>query len=281
MKKTMLAVITTAALTVASWQATAKEMPVTTAQLENQAVLAVDWVQQSGEYRALAYQAFNSARMAFDDIHKLDLNHVSKVHRSDKLKKAVVVDLDETMVDNSAYAAWRIKHGQSYSSKTWHEWEKAGKATAIPGAVAFANYVNSHGGTMFYVSNRSHASYAETVKNLKELGFTGVNDKTVLLKTTTSDKAARRDKITSEGYKIVMLIGDNLDDFDSDVIHQSNKVRRDHVDANKALYGIKYIVLPNPTYGGWEPGMAKDYFKLSNEGKNKVRHDALNAWDGK
>lgn len=273
MKKKILAMIVTSALTVTSWQAAAKESPVSTGQLENQALLAVDWVQQSGEYQALAYQAFNAARLSFNNL-KISPENIHK-------KLAVVVDLDETMIDNSAYAAWRIKHDQGYSSKTWHQWEKAGKAVAVPGAVAFANYVNSHGGTMFYVSNRTHASHSETAKNLEALGFSGVNDKTVLLKTTTSDKQARRDTITKEGYKIVMLAGDNLDDFDSAVIHQSNKERREHVAADHAKYGLTYIVLPNPTYGGWESGMAQGYFKLNNAGKNQVRHDALKSWDGK
>ena len=72
--------------------------------LEQQAVLAVNWVQQSGEYQALAYQAFNTARRAFD---------TAKAQAG--RKKAVIVDLDETMIDNSAYAAWRIEHGVLYS----------------------------------------------------------------------------------------------------------------------------------------------------------------------
>ena len=118
MKRTMLAVMTTAALTVASWQVCAKTTPITSAQFEDQATLAVDWDQHSGEYRALAYQAFNTARMAYDALPKSEI------------KKAVVVDLDETMIDNSAYAAWRIKEGKGFSSKTWHQWELAGKATA-------------------------------------------------------------------------------------------------------------------------------------------------------
>lgn len=276
MKNRALAVIATAVITATSWQVAAKEQPVSSAQLQNQAVLAVDWVQQSGEYRALAYQAFNVARLSFD--HMKDQ---AKENGDANSKLAVVVDLDETMISNSAYAAWQIKNGEGYSSKTWSKWEHAGQATAIPGAVAFSKYIDSHGGTVFYVSNRSEASLKETIKNLNKLGFAGVNDKTVLLKSTTSDKKARRNIITDEGYKIAMLIGDNLDDFDSQVIHKSNKVRRDHVNADKELYGTKYIVLPNPTYGGWEGGMDKNYFKLDNAGKNKVRHDVLHAWNGK
>ncbi len=125
----------------------------------------MDWVQQSGEYRALAYQAFNVAKMSFD--------HFKSQAKQDnsKEKLAVVVDLDETMINNSAYAAWQIKHGQGYSSKTWGKWEQAAKAKAIPGAIEFSKYIDSHGGTVFYVSNRSETNLKETIKNLKKLGL--------------------------------------------------------------------------------------------------------------
>ncbi|EGV06248.1 HAD phosphatase, family IIIB domain protein [Haemophilus pittmaniae HK 85] len=74
------------------------QKPNADAQLEQQAVLGLNWIQQSGEYQALAYQAFNSAKTAFDH---------AKVSKGKK--KAVVVDLDETMLDNSAYAGWQVK----------------------------------------------------------------------------------------------------------------------------------------------------------------------------
>ncbi|MCL9783981.1 5'-nucleotidase, lipoprotein e(P4) family [Vibrio sp. S4M6] len=275
MKTKTLAVLATAIIAATSWQASAKEQTVTNAQLADQATLAVDWTQQSGEYRALAYQAFNVARMSFDKIRQEAKENGSKE------KLAVVVDLDETMINNSAYAAWQIKHGTSFSPKTWSEWVHSEESRAIPGAVAFSKYIDSHGGTVFYVSNRSEKNLKPTMANLKKLGFANVTDKTVLLKTTTSDKKPRREKIMGEGYKIVMLLGDNLNDLDSKVIGKSNKIRREHVDAEKALYGVKYIVLPNPTYGGWEAGMAKDYYQLNNAGKSKLRHDVLYSWNGK
>lgn len=92
-------------------------------------------------------------------------------------KKAVVVDLDETMLDNSAYSAWQVKANKPFDSKTWAQWTAARQAMAVPGAVEFANYVNTHGGTMFYVSNRKTSEYAATLDNMNRLGFTGANEK--------------------------------------------------------------------------------------------------------
>jgi len=50
---------------------------------------------------------------------------------------------------------------------------------------------------------------------------------------------------------------------------------------NKAKFGKTFIVLPNPNYGGFEGGLAKDYFKGDSSSKVKARLDAIKAWDGK
>ena len=238
--------------------------------LLEQSVLAVNWMQRSGEYRALTYQAFHSARAAFDN-----------AKASNGLKKAVVVDLDETMIDNSAEGAVRIFMHKEFDSELWTKWCEAEEAIAIPGAVDFANYVNSHGGKMFYVSNRkTGAEYEPTLKNLKALGFPGVDENTLLLKSDSSKKTARFEQVEQQGYTIVLFVGDNLDDFGftNETYHQLNDVRCSVVDKNKADFGVKYIILPNPVYGGWEGGLAGDYYKTTPEGRVKIRHDSLRSW---
>ncbi|SUO96455.1 5'-nucleotidase, lipoprotein e(P4) family [Suttonella ornithocola] len=234
----------------------------------DQATLAVDWMQQSGEYRALAYQAFNTATYAFDH---------AKVKKGKK--KAVSVDLDETMIDNSAYAAWQILNNQAYNSKIWTKWVEAKQAKAIPGAVDFANHVVKNGGEIFYVSNRkTGAEYQPTIENLKALGFPHVNEKTVLLRGDTSSKQARFDQITQQGYQIVVFVGDNLNDFGNETYHKDNAERRAFVDANRNEFGRKYIILPNPIYGGWESGLAKDYSSKSTSERYQIRRQTLEAW---
>lgn len=238
--------------------------------LNDQSVMALNWFQQSGEYQALTYQAFNTATMVFDNAKPLDGK-----------PKAVVVDLDETMIDNSAYSAWQVKANKPFDSKTWSEWTSAKQALAVPGAVNFANYVNSHGGTMFYVSNRKTTEYAATMENLNRLGFTGVNEKTLLLSSNTSNKQARFDAIKAAGYNIVLYAGDNLNDFGSATYHKDNAQRRAFVNQNHNQFGTQYIVLPNPLYGDWESGLAADYNKLTPEQKLKIREANLRAWSGK
>ena len=256
------------------------------AQLQQQAVLGLNWIQQSGEYQALSYQAYNAAKVAFDH---------AKVKKGKK--KAVVVDLDETMLDNSPYAGWQVQNNKPFDGKDWTRWVEARQSGVVPGAVElsvnqfperakkiaqFNNYVNTHGGKMFYVSNRKESNEkAGTIDDMKRLGFNGVEDSAFYLKKDKSPKAARFEEIEKQGYEIVVYVGDNLDDFGDEIYGKQNAERRDFVAQNKAKFGKTFIVLPNPNYGGFEGGLAKDYFKGDSSSKVKARLDAIKAWDGK
>ena len=240
-------------------------------QLQQQAVLGINWMQQSGEYRALSYQAFNSAKLAFDH---------AKVKKGKK--KAVVVDLDETFVDNSKYAGWQVKNNKDFDGKDWTRWVEARQSGAVPGAVEFNNYVNSHNATVFYVSNRKdQGEKAGTIDDMNRLGFKGVSEQTLYLKKDKSSKDERFAEIEKQGYEIVLYVGDNLDDFGNATYRKLNDERRAFVDQNAKQFGVKFIMLPNANYGGFEGGLAKDYFKKTAAEKAQVRLNALDAWDGK
>src|SRR5262245_11332036 len=127
-------VLMVAALLLASAPAAFPQAPtasVDNTNLEN----AVIWQQSSGERRALAYQAFTLARMLLDR----DLRT-----RRSRMRRAVIVDIDETVLDNSPYQAGLIKNGKSYP-EGWTAWINTAECTAVPGAVEFLNYANSRG----------------------------------------------------------------------------------------------------------------------------------------
>lgn len=243
--------------------------PNTQQQLSQQTQAGVLWMQQSGEYQALAHQAFNIAKLIFDNT-VLPSNQI----------KTVIVDLDETMIDNSPYAAWQILENQRFSPDTWKQWVNAKQATAIPGAVEFAHHVVNNGGKLFYVSNRKQdGEYQATLDNLIALGFPEVNSQTLRLKTDTSNKDTRFEQIREAGYQVIMHIGDNLGDFAGEpTYHKDNQTRRDFVEMHKDKFGIQYIVLPNPSYGDWEAGLAKDYYKLDADKLYQLRQERLNKW---
>src|SRR5438128_4547432 len=107
---------------------------------------AILWTQSSGEKAALAYQAFALARMTLDR----DL----RMNRYPRMKRALIVDLDETVIDNSRFQAMLVKTHQAYNGKLWTEWVNRAEATALPGAVEFLRYANSRGVRVFYITNR-------------------------------------------------------------------------------------------------------------------------------
>lgn len=229
--------------------------------------MAVNWMQQSGEYQAIALQTFYFAAQAFDQ-------SAMTTHKP----RAVVVDLDETMIDNSAYQAWAAQQQVPFTDQTWSQWTRAEQALAIPGAVEFAKHVTDHGGKMFYVSNRSVSDYSATVNNLHALGFPGVDKSSVLLSSNTSNKQARFDQIVAQGYQLVVYVGDNLNDFGAETWHQTNSVRRQFVQQHRHQFGTQFIILPNPSYGDWETGLAPNYSKLSPVDKLHARESALRTW---
>jgi len=226
-------------------------------------------MQKSAEYRALAYQAFNMAKMILDN----DL-----ANNTSEKPRAIIVDADETVIDNSAYEAHLIGQDYGYSSKTWNPWMDAAEAKAIPGALEFLNYAKEKGVEVFYITNRKMVGYEGTVKNLKKLGFPYVDEKHMLLRTGSSDKEERR-QIVKNDYRVVLYMGDNLNDFSSDFGKKSVDERFAVTDANKDKFGTQWIVLPNPTYGEWEGAIYNYNWGASAKEKDEMRKQQLIKWN--
>jgi 5'-nucleotidase (lipoprotein e(P4) family) len=228
---------------------------------------AVLWTQSSAEYRALALQAFTLARLRVDQ----DLTQ----HRSRRraARPAVIVDVDETVMDNSRFQAELILRGIDYTSQAWTEWCNRAEAGAVPGAVEFLNYANRRGVRVFYITNRRQTEKAGTVANLRKLGFPDVSEETVMIReqgTPTPSKESRRQTVRSR-YRVVLLVGDNLNDFNDDFAGKSIADRKAQVDREQAEFGTEYIVIPNPMYGDWENAV---YGNAANETERQERRRA-------
>lgn len=241
--------------------------------LSDQLLMATLWHQTSAEYRAIAYQTFNLA--------KLVLN-IELTKPSEK-KKAIVLDLDETLLDNSPYEAMVVKESTSYPNG-WFDWIDAAQAKAIPGAVEFLKYADSRGVEIFYLSNRKikknrkAPGMKNTLKNIRDLGFPQANESHMYLRDKESGKQNRRNAI-AENHSIIMLFGDNLNDFSDVFEHKSVDDRKTAVDTLKKSFGKKFIVLPNAMYGEWE-GAVYDYkWRESAQKKSDMRMNGLNAWE--
>jgi 5'-nucleotidase (lipoprotein e(P4) family) len=228
-------------------------------------VMGIAWQQNSGEYAALCYQAFNLGRQ-----YILSLPGEGK--------RAAVLDIDETVLDNSKYAAWMVTTGNPWANETWEAWCNAADAGAVPGALAFARFLTAQNIEVFYVSNRPASTLDSTIANLDRLGFPLADTGHVLLMQNTSDKTPRLEAIGAMGYAIVLAAGDNLDDFDSSIRRSDNPARRRWAAERERDFGFRWIVLPNPVYGTFEPAMKPGYYGLPPEEKAAARLEAISSW---
>lgn len=235
-------------------------------------IAAVLYMQKAAEYRALAHQAYNIARLRLDE--DLDKKNVKKLPKSERKRpRAIIVDIDETVLDNSPSQARGIKTGRSFNPKDWYEWGEMRKAKAVPGAVDFLNYAVSKGVKVFYISNRDEVQKAATIDNLIRVGFGDVSADNVLLRQSESSKDPRREAV-AEKYRVVLLIGDNLDDFGGVFERKSTAERFAAADSAREDWGRKFIVLPNAMYGTWENALY-EYQRLTEAQKAEKRAAAL------
>ncbi len=237
-------------------------------------VAAVLYMQKAAEYRALAYQAFNLAHWRLDaDFDKKNFKKLPQAER--KMPRAVIVDIDETVLDNSPQQADLIKRRAPFNLNDWYAWGEKRSARAIPGAVDFLIYAASKGVKVFYISNRDEVQKQATIDNLKTAGFPDATADTVRLRQPNEvGKEARRQAIAAQ-YRIVMLIGDNLDDFSNIYEKKSIADRFGETDQTRELFGKKYIALPNAMYGTWESALYEYGRGLTDAQKSEKRLNNL------
>lgn len=241
MKKTLIALMMTALV---SSCATNTKRPEEKNSREYQ-IGAYLWFQRSAEYKALMYQAYNNAQ----DIVEKDL----KVKR--KKKRAVIFDIDETVLDNSYAGASEIKKNTKWHNGLFEEWVKVKKATALPGAIDFVKYLKAKNIEPIFISNRKDAWKEDTYANMLMAGF-DVKKEDVILMDKEKSKESRRQEI-AKNFEIILLVGDNLLDLDKEFDHAGMDERNNLVDQKRQLFGRRYIVLPNPMYGDWENTLPK------------------------
>ncbi|MBD8526642.1 5'-nucleotidase, lipoprotein e(P4) family [Pseudomarimonas arenosa] len=217
------------------------------------------WMQTAAEYEAATLAAFHNAtekmQAAANDPSWSALPADERSPDAD-LPLAVIVDADETMVDNSPFQARNIRDDSRYSSEAWLAWVNERAARAVPGAQAFADAAAKMGVTVFFVTNRAYPEeFAGTADNLRKLGYPIAADNSNLFlagdpRAPEHEKGTRRRWI-GERYRVVLLIGDNLGDF-VDGYRSSIEQRGALVQQHADWWGRRWIMLPNPAYGSWE-----------------------------
>ncbi|MBC6000687.1 MULTISPECIES: 5'-nucleotidase, lipoprotein e(P4) family [Veillonella] len=226
------------------------------------------WMRTSAEYRALAYQGYNVAMNAVK-MAVTDPSHQRK-------PLAIVLDADETVVDNTKLMGESIVNGNGrFDAPWWRQAVHQGKSQAMPGAVEFLNEVHKQGVEIFYVSNRyAPVNLDVTIQNFKELGFPSVDKDHVLLFEKDSDKQPRFDMIAKK-YYVIVYMGDNAGDFLIGTKGKTLAERNAIIDNHKEDFGTTFVVFPNPAYGSWVSALAKGYQNLSSEEQKQVNNQYL------
>jgi 5'-nucleotidase (lipoprotein e(P4) family) len=201
----------------------------------------VRWFRNSAEYRALTREVYSMAA-----------EHLPELSRGLAASSwAVILDADETVLDNSEYQRRRAVLDSGYTEASWAAWVGERAATAVPGAVEFTKRVHTLGGRVAIVTNRAMTACDATRTNLKSLGVDA--DLVLCQPQGESDKNPRFERVRNgtaapgvPALTVVAWVGDNIQDFPN----MTQAARNDT--AALSEFGKRYFVLPNPMYGSWQ-----------------------------
>lgn len=231
---------------------------------------SVLWTQQSVEHRAASLATYRAASAALLRAVRQPGWASLETGPATSGRAAVVMDIDETMVDNAAYSAWMVQAGQPYEEPSWQAWMALRQAVALPGAVEFVRLAQRLKVDVFFVTNRECVpagddpcpALAHTRENLVQIGFARAAEPGALLlrgqrpEWAASDKSSRR-QLVAQTHRIVMLLGDDLGDFLPVERVQALREGRADAQTNAAMaqFGRRWFIIPNPMYGSWEKGV--------------------------
>ena len=247
---------------------------------QEQSMLAVLYAQTSAEFAANNIQVYNNAITAIDKALK-DTSWTAALEQKGNFSSktpAIIIDVDETVLDNSAFQARTILEGFSYP-EGWIDWGLEESADAVAGVSKFLNYADQKGVKIFYVTNRVSELEESTKANIINLKLPFDEDIDVLLmkgeNDWTSDKVSRRSLIANE-YRIILLVGDQLTDFISSEEATLEDISR-KVLASKYenMWGSRWFMITNPMYGRWEYSLYDNKYPGSEENQIQLRKESL------
>jgi len=225
------------------------------------------WYQKAAETKALYLQGYNVATNRLKELLKT---------QTDK-PYSIVLDLDETVLDNSPYQAQNVKDGTAFTPENWDVWVKKAAAKAVPGAKDFLQFADQNGVQIYYVSDRTIDQVDDTIKNLENEGIpVQSRDHLMFLEKGVKSKEGRRQAV-QEKTNLVMLLGDNLVDF-AEFSKTSETERDQKLEELQKEFGEKFIIFPNPMYGSWESTVYNGN-KLDAKGQTEERQKNLQGFD--
>jgi 5'-nucleotidase (lipoprotein e(P4) family) len=248
---------------------------------------AVAWSQTAIEHDLIYLQTYRDAQArllaALHDRHWDALGKGDRTTPLRGLKPAVILDIDETVLDNSPFAARMVQGNHEYNEADWAAWCREENARALPGAVEFTQFAAKHGIAVVYISNRAKDLDQATLANLRKAGFPVSGPQSFLGLGTVvdgceqagSEKGCRR-QLVAQHYRVLMQFGDQIGDF-VDVLANTADGRRKAVADYLPWIGTRWFVLPNPTYGSWEPALFNNDWSVAPEQRRRQKVEVLRA----
>jgi 5'-nucleotidase (lipoprotein e(P4) family) len=206
---------------------------------------AVAWKQTAAEFEALYYQGFNVARMQLD--------RALQAHKPGDRPLAIISDVDDTVLSSNSYWGYMINADKEFfDDAAWDQWVADNGPVATPGAVDFLSYAQSKGVEIFYVTSRDQGekTYEYALANLRKNNLPVADEKHLTVYRDSSNKEPRQQEIAKD-YDVVVMLGDNLNDFKRKYYVADVKQRTRLMTEDKEQFGRKFIIFPNPTDGHW------------------------------
>jgi acid phosphatase len=221
------------------------------------------WMQTAVEYKASTTETYRDAQGAL--LRGLADRHwtaaLEQTGDFANLPPAVVLDLDETVLDNSPFEARLVASGAAWSKDSWQTWVNEENATMIPGSMDFLQFARTQHVAPIYITNRACDPTSDadpTVQQLRKLKMPVATGSDWLLceqPGAGSDKSLRRAEVARH-YRILLMFGDQLGDFLGIPKASANLAGREKLfEDHQAMWGERWFQLPNPTYGSWEGAM--------------------------
>jgi 5'-nucleotidase (lipoprotein e(P4) family) len=205
----------------------------------------VKWVRDSEEYAIITRMLYRMATRAVEAA-------AQALPRGRDW--AVVLDADETALDNSAYELERRAYRQPHDETVYRAWIARRESGVVPGAQEFVATVRRLGGRIAWITNRLESARDDTRATLDRHGLWGADDRLCLMTADTSyTKRARRAEVANgtgacawgRPHAVLVFVGDQRTDFPA-------AGEPDPDAGNDAAFGVRYFLLPNPLYGSWE-----------------------------
>jgi 5'-nucleotidase (lipoprotein e(P4) family) len=246
---------------------------------------AVVWSQTALEHDLIYLETYRSAQSqlltALKDKNWDALPSDDRISPYKGLKPAVILDIDETVLDNSPYQARLIRNGGEYNEADWAKWCKEERARALPGVAEFAQFAVKHGVAVIYISNRAQDLDQATIDNLRKVGlpvsgsdaFLGLGTVLRGCDQVGTEKNCRR-QLVSQHYRVLMQFGDQLGDF-ATVLSNTAAGRTQAMAPYTKWIGSRWFVLPNPTYGAWEPALFNNEWSTPRDQRRQQKINAL------